>query len=200
VFGYASISLGELFETRNGYTPSKNNDNFWNGGIIPWFRMEDIRENGRVLDDAIQHITPEAVKGDLFPEYSIIVSTTATIGEHALVTVPFLSNQRFTCLMLKDKYKELVNIKFLFYYCFILGEFCKGHINQGNFASVDMKSFNDFIFNIPDLTTQKNTVSILDRFNDLCNDISSGLPAEIEARQKQYEYYRDKLLTFKEKN
>ena len=41
-------------------------------------------------------------------------------------------------------------------------------------------------------------VNILDRFDKLCNDISEGLPAEIEARQKQYEYYRDKLLTFKE--
>ena len=37
------------------------------------------------------------------------------------------------------------------------------------------------------------------RVNDICNDLSNGLPAEIEARQKQYEYYRDKLLTFKEK-
>ena len=45
---------------------------------------------------------------------------------------------------------------------------------------------------------QEEIVSILDRFDALCNDISAGLPAEIEARQKQYEYYRDKLLTFKE--
>lgn len=40
---------------------------------------------------------------------------------------------------------------------------------------------------------------VLNRFDALCNDLASGLPAEIEARQKQYEYYRDKLLTFKEK-
>ena len=53
---------------------------------------------------------------------------------------------------------------------------------------------------IPILKTQRieTIVDILDRFDALCNDISSGLPAEIEARQKQYEYYRDKLLTFKE--
>jgi type I restriction enzyme S subunit len=44
---------------------------------------------------------------------------------------------------------------------------------------------------------QERIVSILDRFDSLCNDITSGLPAEIAARQKQYEYYRDKLLTFK---
>ena len=46
---------------------------------------------------------------------------------------------------------------------------------------------------------QQRIVDILDRFDKLCNDISEGLPAEIEARQKQYEYYRDKLLTFKKK-
>ena len=51
---------------------------------------------------------------------------------------------------------------------------------------------------VPPLEVQQRIVDILDRFDILCNDISSGLPAEIEMRQKQYEYYRDKLLTFKE--
>ena len=51
---------------------------------------------------------------------------------------------------------------------------------------------------VPPLEVQQRIVDILDRFDTLCNDISSGLPAEIEMRQKQYEYYRDKLLTFKE--
>lgn len=51
---------------------------------------------------------------------------------------------------------------------------------------------------VPPLVVQQRIVDILDRFDTLCNDISSGLPAEIEMRQKQYEYYRNKLLTFKE--
>ncbi|HCM24393.1 MAG TPA: hypothetical protein DHW78_08750 [Ruminococcaceae bacterium] len=51
---------------------------------------------------------------------------------------------------------------------------------------------------LPDYKTQKRIADILDNFHNLINDISSGLPAEIAARQKQYEYYRDKLLTFKE--
>ena len=51
---------------------------------------------------------------------------------------------------------------------------------------------------LPSLEEQLRIVSILDRFDALCNDLTSGLPAEIEARRKQYEYYRDKLLTFKE--
>ena len=51
---------------------------------------------------------------------------------------------------------------------------------------------------IPSKSEQNNISTLLDKFSLLCTDISSGLPAEIEARQKQYEYYRDKLLTFKE--
>ena len=50
----------------------------------------------------------------------------------------------------------------------------------------------------PDSKKRYQIVSVLDRFDSLCNDITAGLPAEIEARRKQYEYYRDKLLTFKE--
>lgn len=53
---------------------------------------------------------------------------------------------------------------------------------------------------LPSLEEQARIVAILDRFDALCNDLSDGLPAEIEARKRQYEYYRDKLLTFKEKN
>ena len=53
---------------------------------------------------------------------------------------------------------------------------------------------------LPSLEEQQRIVDILDRFDKLCNDILEGLPAEIEARQKQYEYYREKLLTFKNIN
>lgn len=140
-----------------------------------------------------------AIKGRVFPANSIIVSTSATIGEHALIKCESLSNQRFTYLMLKDEYKDKFNIMFLFYYCFVLDEFCKENLNHGNFASVDMRKFNDFEFPMPPLEEQNRIVAILDRFDKLCNDISEGLPAEIEARKKQYEYYRNKLLTFKEK-
>lgn len=161
--------------------------------------MEDINNKGRVLDDAYQHITEKALKkSGLFEANSIIISTSATIGEYALITVPFLCNQRFTCLTVKPKYKEKVNIKYLMHYSPVLSKYCKDHLNQGNFASVDMKQFVKFEFVIPSLPEQERIVKILDRFDTLCSDISTGLPAEIEARQKQYEYYRDKLLTFKE--
>jgi type I restriction enzyme S subunit len=61
---------------------------------------------------------------------------------------------------------------------------------------VSGEALSQILLPIPSIEEQNRIVSILDRFDALCNDLSSGLPAEIEARTKQYEYYRDKLLTF----
>ena len=126
--------LSEIFNTRNGYTPSKKEKNFWENGTVPWFRMEDIRENGGILDHAMQYVSINAIKGDPFPENSIIVATSATIGEHALITVPSIANQRFTYLMVKEQYKDDYDPKFLYYYCFKLDEYCKECLNQGKFC------------------------------------------------------------------
>ena len=64
---------------------------------------------------------------------------------------------------------------------------------------LNQKNLNSISIPMPEKSEVKRIVDMLDRFDTLCNDLSSGLPAEIEARQKQYEYYRDKLLSFKEK-
>lgn len=192
------VRLDELFNLKNGFTPSKSNSEFWKNGTIPWFRMEDIRENGRILDDSIQHVTVEATKGNIMPANSIIISTSATIGEHALITCKSLSNQRFTYLMLKDEYKNFVDMKYIFYHCFLLDKYCLGNLNQGNFSSIDMNAFKKYIFKIPSLEKQKKIVSILNRFDDLTSNITIGLSAEIELRRKQYEYYKNKLLSFEE--
>lgn len=63
-------------------------------------------------------------------------------------------------------------------------------------TSIRRPMLNNYPVPIPPLTEQERIVNILDRFDKLCSDITEGLPAEIEARRKQYEYYRDKLLTF----
>lgn len=201
MFGCAFSSIERLFITRNGYTPSKDKKEFWEDGTIPWFRLEDINIKGRILDDAIQHITESSVKRNgLFAKDSIIITTSATIGEYALIRVPFLCNQRFTCLMIKDTFKNYLNPIFLLYYSSKLSDYCKLNLNKGNFASVDVAKFNKFLFPIPTIEKQKEIVSLLDKFDSYCNDLKEGLPAEIAARQKQYEYYRDKLLSFKENN
>ncbi|WP_212865166.1 restriction endonuclease subunit S [Helicobacter pylori] len=191
-------TLEEVFEIKNGYTPSKNNPEFWEKGTIPWFRMEDIRENGRILKDSIQHITPKALKNKkLFPKNSIIISTTATIGEHALLIVDSLANQQFTFLSKKANCDTALDMKFFFYQCFLLGEWCKKNTNVSGFASVDMTAFKKYKFPIPPLEIQQEIVKILDQFSILTTDLLAGIPAEIEARKKQYEYYREKLLAFK---
>ena len=69
----------------------------------------------------------------------------------------------------------------------------------GTVKSIPMKEMRLVQIPLPTLQKQQDLVDVIGRFDKLCNDISEGLPAEIEARQKQYEYYRDKLLTFKEK-
>ena len=90
----------------------------------------------------------------------------------------------------------LYNEKFLFY----LLDFAKleQYKTAGAQPGLSVARLEKVILPVPPLEQQKRIVDILDRFNTLCNDISNGLPAEIEVRQKQYEYYRDKLLTFKE--
>ena len=162
--------------------------------------MEDIRENGGVLSEALQSVHESALKkGGMFPAGSIIVATSATIGEHALINVDFLCNQRFTVLTPKEEFKSLLLPKFLYYYSFVLDRWCLTNTTQSSFASVDMKRFKKFEFPLPSLDEQQRIVDILDRFDSLTSSLSEGLPAELAARRSQYEYYRDRLLTFPRK-
>lgn len=91
------------------------------------------------------------------------------------------------------------NAKYLSYYFHTAMFFAqKKRLAHGTkVIEVTPNALNDIIIPLPSLAEQKRIVGILDRFDALCHDISTGLPAEIEARQKQYEYYRDKLLNFK---
>lgn len=74
-----------------------------------------------------------------------------------------------------------------------------GRLNTaGGVPSLTQKVLNRLMLALPSLAEQTRIADVLDKFDALVNDLSSGLPAEIEARRKQYEYYRDKLLTFKE--
>ena len=186
-------TLEDIFELRNGYTPSKANPEFWTDGTIPWFRMEDIRDRGKVLSDSYLHITESAIKGKgLFKANSFILATTATIGEHALLIADSLANQQFTNLKIRKSLINNIAIKFMYYYMFVIDEFCKSHTNVSGFASVDMNALKRMLIPIPTLARQQEIVSILDTFEASI----TNLEAQLEQRQKQYEYYREKLLTF----
>jgi type I restriction enzyme S subunit len=97
--------------------------------------------------------------------------------------------------------KDVVLPKFAFYifrtsfFRKYIDKYAKHSCNQ---YSLSISTIKKWKIPTPPLPVQKEIVTILDRFDALCNDLTSGLPAEIEARKKQYEYYRDKLLTFKE--
>ena len=183
--------LGEVFITRNGYTPSKSNPEYWEGGTIPWYRMEDIRENGRILSDALQHITPKGVKGNgLFKANSIILATTATIGEHALITTDALCNQQLTNFEIKEDFKDKLLSKFVFYYFYVIDDWCKKNVNVSSFPSVSVPKLKKLDFPIPPLSVQSRIVEILDKFTSL----EAELEAELDCRKRQYIYYRELLL------
>ena len=187
--------LGEIFETRNGYTPSKANADFWTNGTIPWYRMEDLRTKGRILEDSIQHITPQAIKGKgLFKAGSIILATTATIGEHALLIADSLANQQFTNFSIRKSLADSLIPKFIYYYFFVIDEWCKQNVNVSSFPSVDIERLKSVLFPIPPLHVQQEIVRILDKFTELETELEKELETELELRKQQYERYRDQLL------
>lgn len=156
---------------------------------------------------------PDAfISKELFNEYkekysfpttgSILISASGTIGRTVVYDGNPAYYQDSNIVWLEHDESTVLN-KYL-YYCYQLKPW---NVSDGGTIS---RLYNDNILKakIPvpypedkerSLVEQQRMVDILDRFDKLCNDISEGLPAEIEARQKQYEYYRDKLLTFKKK-
>ena len=74
------------------------------------------------------------------------------------------------------------------------------HSKCGKMPRGDKKKIIKYQFTLTPIDEQRRISAILDKFDSLCSDITSGIPAEITARRKQYEYYRDKLLTFRRKN
>ena len=179
-----TLPLSELFYFGNGYTPSKADSAFWTNGTIPWFRVEDIRINGHVLNDAIQKITPLAVKGELFPKNSFIISTSATIGEYAYVTVPYLANQRFVCLIKKSAANQLVDDAYFLCLCESLGQWCRDNCDQGSsFPSVNMQSFRNHHIPLPPLVEQKKIAKALSDVNVLISDLDALIAKKRDIKQ-----------------
>ena len=94
-----------------------------------------------------------------------------------------------------------ITLKYIYYYLKNnVGYFRQRGSQMGSMPQISLKITEKYKIPIPSIYEQEKIVNILERFDKLCNDITNGLPAEIDRRQKQYEYYRDKLLTFKGKN
>ena len=203
--GVPYMRLDEVFDIVGGYSPSMDNEEFWTGGDVPFFRMENLNRCGCKLDSTKTDMfcTMDSVRGKPFPGMSLIVATCATIGVHALVCEDFLANQRFSVLKpavfvpkiagSRTKIAGLaLDMDFANYYAFKLDEWCRANTNQGTFKTVNMTGFRAFPWPIPPLDVQREIVAILDRFTEL----EAELEAELEDREKQYAYYREQLLTF----
>lgn len=93
-----------------------------------------------------------------------------------------------------------INDKYLYYYLSsdIVQDWIKNNVNGSGYKSLSLANINEIPIAVPSIQEQQKVANILDQFDKLINDISEGLPAEIELRRQQYEYYRNKLLSFKE--
>ena len=167
---------------------------------VDLFNLE--RENGNVFllsTGGQRGWTTEEVAGD-------------NISEGEVVTIPWGKSRpvqevmKYYCgkfvtgdnrIATSNDIKKLNN-KYLFYWMQTQSERIDKFYRGSGIQHPNMRNVLTLEIELPSIDEQKRIVSILDKFEKLCNDISQGLPAEIEARQKQYEYYRDKLLTFKE--
>ena len=168
----------------NGYTPSKAVKEYWEGGTIPWFRMEDIRANGRILKDSIQHVTPKAINGaGLFPAGSFILSTTATLGEYALLIADSLANQRFTFLVKNVNRDWQIDNGYFLQYLSVIGDWCRKTANAGGLLAVNMEDLKNFELRLPDISTQRNIAVALASIDTHISALQS-LIAKYEAIKK----------------
>lgn len=93
-----------------------------------------------------------------------------------------------------------INPKYLYYYLSSDNVQCwiKDNVNGAGYKSLSLANINEIPIKVPTMLEQERIVNILEKFDEIINDLSNGLPAEIELRRQQYEYYRNKLLSFEE--
>lgn len=127
---------------------------------------------------------------------TLIALVGATIGKIAFLPFEAAINQNVAAIYPNDL--SQLNPSYLYYIMGTLYDKFQS-LSHGKLAMANLSFIRNLKIPIPPLSEQERIVSILDKFDALVNDISEGLPAELNARRKQYEYYRDKLLTFSEK-
>lgn len=188
--------LGEICVTvTSGGTPLSTRTDYY-GGDIPWLRTQEVR----FLDihDTEIKITEIGLKessAKWIPANCVIVAISgATAGRSAINKIPLTTNQH--CCNLEIDPTQ-ANFQFVYHWVSKEYERLKA-FGQGARADLNSSLIKSYPIPIPHISEQARIVAILDHFDTLVNDLSSGLPAEIQARRKQYEHYRDQLLSFKE--
>lgn len=181
----------------SGATPQKGNSDFYLNGTIPWLRTQDVKFNEIIeINSFITEYAVKKTSAKWIPENCVIVAISgATAGRCAINKIRTTTNQHCYNMQIDDT-KALY--KYIYYCVYNQYEELLSK-KQGARGDLNSSLILGLQIPLPPLAEQQRIVDILDRFDTLCNDISNGLPAEVEAREQQYEHYRDKLLTFKEK-
>lgn len=131
------------------------------------------------------------------------VVTTPSRGQGGIGFVGYQKNDFWLgplCYAIWSKNEEILMNKYLYYELSSKKDEILKRKNIGGVPALNGCDLKTIPIKIPSIEKQKKIVSILDKFQEITEDIWKGIPAEIEARQKQYEYYRNKLMTFKEVN
>lgn len=196
--------LGELFEFKNGLNASK--EQFGHGkpivNYVNVYKKNSIVSSdltGRVELDASTIERYRVKRGDVF--FTRTSETREEVG-FASVLLENIEDCVFSGFVLRARPITNVILPEFCKYCFATYEIRKQIIQSSTLttrALTNGTSLSKVKIMIPPLEEQNRIVSILDRFDTLTNDLTSGLPAEMEKRRQQYEYYRDRLLTFKRK-
>lgn len=196
-------SVGELFEIKNGL--NKEKDAFGKGQPIinftdvynkRWLAKGSFKGLVDVTEEEIKRYS--AKKGDVF--FTRTSETKEDIGMSSTL-IEDIPNCVFSGFVLRARpITDLLLPKFCSYY-FSTNKVRDTIVRYAAFttrATTTGPKLSKIMVPILSIEEQQRIVDILDRFDALCNSISEGLPAEIEARNKQYEFYRDKLLFFKQ--
>ena len=180
----------------SGGTPSSSNSAYY-GGNIPWVRSQDVNFN--MISSTSATISDIGLKNSAakwIPSNSLIIAMYgASAARAAINTIPVTTNQACCNLQL-----DATKVTPRYAYHWIYSQYNKlRSLGEGSQSNLNSRKIKNYPIPVPSLNEQRRITDALDQFHSLVNDLTSGLPAEIKARRKQYEYYRDSLLTFPEK-
>ena len=173
VYGYVNVELGTVLRIRNGKDYKHLSD-----GEIP------VYGSGGVIAQVSAYI---------YDKPTVLIPRKGSIDKLYYTEKPFWNVDTIFYTEIDGNWAVAKYI----YYC-LKKEHLENYNTAGGVPSLTQSVLNKIIISLPPLEKQREIVEILDRFDNLCNDISKGLPTEIEARQKQYEFYRNRLLKFKD--
>lgn len=177
----------------------------WRENINADFQYIDLssvcRENNKISDtQTINSKTAPSRAQQIVNKDDVIFGTTRpTLKRYSLITSKYHNQICSTGFCVLRANKEVLLPKFMFFILTTADFYNYVENNQegAGYPSISNSIVKKFLIPIPPMEEQERIIGILDRFDTLVNDISVGLPAEIQARRKQYEYYRGKLLEFK---